>query len=166
MRARWFIAAAVAATGAGIGGTSLIGGAAGASAQLSLVAHQTNLEFVTPQGSFVPSPNQGPGPGPGPGPGDRIIIREDLMQGNAVVGFDNIVCTVTFNDNTLCDATFAITNKGDIFVSTLLRGGATGGGQVFDAAIEGGTFAYATSRGDVHLSALPNGDTQVDIHLD
>jgi hypothetical protein len=128
---------------------------AGAGQEFSLTGHQTNIQFVSGGVSTAASPN-----GPA-APGDRIIIREDLMQGTVAVGWDNIVCTVTFNDNLQCDAMYAITNRGDIHLTALLRGGAgQTGPSVFDAVVDGGTFAYANAHGYDHIVNLPNGDSQ------
>lgn len=127
---------------------------AGAGQEFSLVGHQTNIQLVG-NGTSTTNPN-----GPA-APGDRLVIREDLSSGNTVVGFDNIVCTVTFNDNLLCDALYAIANRGDIHLTALLRGGAgQNGPSVFDAVVDGGTFAFATAHGYDHIVNLPNGDSQ------
>jgi hypothetical protein len=127
---------------------------AGASQEFSLVARQTNFELFGASGLGTTEP-QAP-----PAIGDRFILREDLLRGTAVVGFDNIICTVTFNDNLLCDAMFSFAGKGDIHATALLRGGASEqGATVFDATIDGGTYAYSNARGMVHLSQVGNSDT-------
>ncbi|GAC1598001.1 MAG: hypothetical protein NVS3B21_23120 [Acidimicrobiales bacterium] len=137
---------------------------AGAGAEFTLTAHTTNIQIVTQRGSFVPS---GPPPSnaPLPAPGDRFLLRDELSQGGAVVGFSNIVCTVTFNNNLLCDAIYALSGRGDIHLTALVRGGALNEPAVFDAVIDGGTFNFRGLHGDVHIVNLPNGDTQETFNL-
>jgi hypothetical protein len=127
---------------------------AGATFEFTFVEHPTNFEFTVngqhtlqPTGAFAP--------------GDSLVIRADLVQGGATVGFDNVNCVVTFNDNLLCDAVFAFNGKGDITGTALLRGGVATeqGPAVFDGAITGGTFAYRNAHGDAHAVNQPNGDT-------
>jgi len=58
----------------------------------------------------------------------------------------------------------ALTGKGEtIHVTALVRGVFnfnSNGPVVFDAAIDGGTFAYANATGCVHLVRLSDGDIQ------
>jgi len=132
---------------------------AGAQQEFTLVAHQTNAVYVPVDGPATLNPT----PTAPPSIGDRFIMRETLSENGAVVGFDNIICTLTFNNNGLCDAVLAIDGKGDIHGTALVRDAFDPNGSgpsVFDATIDGGTFAYANATGYVHLSALPNGDTQ------
>ena len=132
---------------------------AGASSEFSVVSHETNFEYVPANGpaTAMPSDNLVPSIG------DRAILRDDLMQGNTTIGYDNIICSDTYNNNALCDAVFSITGKGDIHATALVRGlfdFSTNGPAVFDASIDGGTFAYANARGDIHIVNLPSGDSQ------
>jgi hypothetical protein len=152
----------VALAALAVAGTALVALTAqqvGASQEFSVVAHQTNFEFF-------PSGGQGTiNPTAPPQIGDRFILRHDLFEGLTNVGYDNVVCTVTFNDNLLCDVMFALAGKGDLHGTALLRGGASVNGppSVFDATIDGGTFAYASARGMIHITAVPdnqNGDLQ------
>jgi hypothetical protein len=134
---------------------------AGASFRFSFTEHQTNVEFAV--GGSAPSATP---PQSAPNPGDRVISRSDLLQGNTKIGFDNVVCTVTFNNDLLCDVVSSITNKGDIHATALLQGGASANGpSVFDAVVDGGTFAYGNAHGDAHVVALPNGDNQISVNL-
>ena len=129
-------------------------GAAGATFEFTFTSHPTNFEAIIGGHATV-------NPSAQPGPGDTFIIRDDLLEGTTNVGFDNVTCTVTFNDNLLCNAVFAFTGKGDLMGTALLRGGAGGNGpSVFDGAIEGGTFAYRNAHGDVHITTQPSGDSQ------
>jgi hypothetical protein len=131
---------------------------AGASQEFTLTAHQTNFEYVPVGGPATANPSDNTAPGIG----DEFIIREELLQGTTAIGFDNVICTETFNNNGLCTAVFSITGKGDIHVTALIRDEFdpnSNGPSVFDGAIDGGTFAYARASGGVHLVAQADGDT-------
>jgi hypothetical protein len=131
----------------------------GASQEFTLVAHQTNFEYVPVGGPATANLSAATAP---PSIGDETIMRESLMSGDVTVGYDNIVCTETFNYNALCDAVLSLTGQGDIHATALVRDAFdpnTNGPSVFDATIDGGTFAYADARGMVHLTSLPDGDT-------
>jgi hypothetical protein len=126
---------------------------AGASSESTVVGHITNTVFVTGKGASL-SPS-------GPLiPGDRLVNRASLSQNGAVVGFSEVVCTVTFNDDLLCDGIDALTNRGDLHVSGLLRGavGPSGIPKVFDLIVDGGTFTFHNAHGSAHVVVLPNGD--------
>jgi hypothetical protein len=126
---------------------------AGASSEFTVVAHGTNAVFVTATGgSLVPK---------GPlVPGDRLILRADLLQNGAVVGGAVVVCTVMFNSDLFCDGMDTITNRGDLHVTTLLRGavGPSGIPKVFDLVVDGGTFAFSNAHGSGHVVVQANGD--------
>jgi hypothetical protein len=116
---------------------------AGASQEFSVIAHSTNFEVVPAGGKATANPSQSFAPSIG----DEFIIREDLIQNGVTIGYDNIICTDTF----------------DIHGTALIRDQFdpnTNGPTVFDGSIDGGTFAYAHATGSVHLTSLPNGDTQ------
>jgi hypothetical protein len=126
---------------------------AGASSEFTIVAHTTNVEFLTARGAS-PTPT-------GPiAPGDRLVLRQDVSKNGVLVGYSNVVCTAMFNDNALCDAIIAIRGKGDLHATALIRGALGPGGipEVFDTVVDGGTFAYRNARGDAHVVVLPNGD--------
>jgi hypothetical protein len=126
---------------------------AGANFEFSFTSHQTNIEFVIGGHATVNPTSQ-------PGPGDQAILRDDLLQGGNVVGYDNSICTITFNDNVLCTGVFAFTNKGDVSITTLIRNELVGNGpSVFDVAITGGTFAYGNAHGDGHAVNTSATDT-------
>jgi hypothetical protein len=126
---------------------------AGASSEFTVVSHTTNVEFIAARGvSLVPTlPFV---------PGDRLVERADLTQNGAAVGFENAACTVIFNDNVMCDEIWAFTNKGDMQLSTLVRGaaGPNGPPAVADLIVEGGTFAFHGAHGFAHAVRLPNND--------
>jgi hypothetical protein len=120
---------------------------AGAQQELSLVATQTNF-VVIPAGQAATS---NPSNSYIPNTGDVIELRDTLTQGGTVVGYDNAVCTDTFNSNGLCTDVIALTNQGDIHLTGLLRGVFSGTSPAtFDASIDGGTFAYANATGYMH----------------
>jgi hypothetical protein len=134
---------------------------AGANFEFTVIEHTTNVEYAV--GNAAPSVTP---PHSALGPGDRIILRHDFLQDGTNVGFNNVVCTVTFNDNVLCDVMLAFTNKGDLHASVLIRGQASSNPpSVFDAVIDGGTFNYRNAHGDAHIVNLPNGDAQVTFDL-
>jgi hypothetical protein len=126
---------------------------AGASSEFTVIAHGTNAELVTAKGASA-------APSLPFGPGDRLVLRADLLQNGAVVGSGTVVCTVTFNGDLLCDAIDTINGRGDLHITTLLRGavGPSGIPKVFDLVVDGGTFAFSNAHGSAHVSVLPNGD--------
>ena len=97
---------------------------------------------------------------------------EVLRGADAVVHLANIPApglstpAVTFNDNILCSAVFAFTNRGDISGTALVRGGA---GQnfptVFDGVVTGGTFAFRNVHGDAHAVLANQTDTNWTFNL-
>jgi hypothetical protein len=126
---------------------------AGAASEFTVVSHDTNLDFITARGaSLVPSlPFV---------PGDRLVERSDLIENGATVGYENGVCTVTFNDNVMCDEIWALTNRGDLHLSALVRGAAGPSGipAVADLIVDGGTFTFRRTHGFAHAVRLPNND--------
>jgi hypothetical protein len=133
---------------------------AGASSEFTVVAHGTNIEFITAKGaSLLPS---------GPlVPGDRLVLRADLLENGAAVGSATAVCTVTFNGDLLCDGIDALTNRGDLHVTGLLRGAVGPGGlpSAFDLVVDGGTFAFRNAHGSAHIVISSNGDEVTTIAL-
>jgi hypothetical protein len=128
---------------------------AGATQEFVVIARQTNFELFPASGPPTTEPMAPPTIG------DRFIIREDLLQGAVTVGYDNVICTVTFNDDLLCDALFSFTGKGDIHASALLRGGAgENSPSMFDASIDGGTLAYRSARGSIHVTNINDTDSR------
>ena len=110
------------------------------------------------------APIDNPGPSiPEPESGDRFLLRETLTENGPTVGYDNIVSTDAFNNDGLSDPVFAFTGLGDIHATALVRDlfdVNSNGPAVFDASIDGGTFAYANTTGSIHLPNLPDGNTQ------
>jgi hypothetical protein len=60
----------------------------------------------------------------------------------------------------MCDEVWAFTNKGDLQLSTLVRGAARPSGPpaVADLIVEGGTFTFRNAHGFAHAVRLPNND--------
>ena len=58
------------------------------------------------------------------------------------------------------DEVWAFTNKGDLQLSTLVRGAARPSGPpaVADLIVEGGTFTFRNAHGFAHAVRLPNND--------
>jgi len=101
------VLAVVVGSGIGVG---LTASQAGASSEFMLVVHTTNFEFVNAHGaSIVPSLPLAPG--------DRIVDRNDLTENGRPVGYSMEVCTVTFNDNLICEEIYSLTNRGDLHTS-------------------------------------------------
>jgi hypothetical protein len=131
---------------------------AGAQQEMSLVATQTNFALV-PAGSAV---TINPPSSYTPNTGDEFILRDTLTQGSTTVGFDTAMCTDTFNDNGFCSDVIAISGRGDIHLTALVRNvfnfsiNNGNGPATFDASIDGGTFVYANATGYMH-AVIVNG---------
>ncbi|MHB8465273.1 MAG: hypothetical protein ACYDH6_06840 [Acidimicrobiales bacterium] len=157
MRWKLKLGALIGAVGIATGGVFIAtAGTAHAWTTVTFTEHETNVQFVV-DGHSTLTPPQGD-----PAPGDQIIFRSDLIQNGVVVGFTNGQCTVIFNNNGLCHAVFAFTNKGDIMITALLRGLQP---QVFDASVVGGTFAYNNFHGDAHAVSTNDTDTNWTLNL-
>lgn len=148
----------VAAAGAGVGwGLSTHGTRAdtssreGESTRISVVAHLTNIEFVTGAGATSTSPT-------GPlAPGARVLGRDDLLQGGAVTGHDYEICTVTFASNVLCDDILTLTNRGQLHASWSFHWPPL----TYDGVVDGGTAEFRAMSGDFHATIQPDGDVQI-----
>jgi hypothetical protein len=142
--------------GAGCGAAAASSGVASGPAHLSVVAHPTQLDFITASGASSQPPH---------GPlvtGDRVLGRDDLLQAGTVVGHDDEVCTVTFDRYVLCDDMLSFRTQGNVRVTWTFQWPASGssGPSTYDGVIEGGTGSYRNARGDFHAVALPNRDVQ------
>jgi hypothetical protein len=137
-----------------VGGGIAVGATAsqaGASSEFTLGSHLTNLEFITaqagPSTSFPTSPMV---------PGDRLVTRDDLTQNGSPVGHLENVCTLTFNNEFMCESIAALTNRGDLHASLLARAsqpGVFGFPTVYDVIVDGGTFAFRNAHGSAHVVA-------------
>jgi hypothetical protein len=144
---------AALAVGGGIT-VALTASQAGASSEFTLGSHLTNIEFITaqagPSTSLPASPMV---------PGDRLITRDDLTQNGSPVGHLENMCTLTFNNEFMCEQTFALTNRGDMHSFFLARGNRPsvfGFPAVYDLIVDGGTFAFRNAHGSAHGVASPD----------
>jgi hypothetical protein len=162
---KWLLLALTAIGGAGMTGCSSTKAAASGtpvhSQTVTVVAHQTDLAFVTPSGSSSHYPR-------GPlSPGDRVLDREDLSQQGSTVGSGFEVCTVSFDLNVLCDYVAEMTGAGDLHVTWNFQWPSSGttGPTAWDGVVDGGTGDYANAVGDFHAQALPTGDINITLRI-
>jgi hypothetical protein len=113
---------------------------------LSFVAHNQGLEFVTASGSTAVYPGQLQ-------IGDRIFARDALTQGNDSVGYDNELCTVTFDGHEICQTTVVLPGQGQIQVNWLWTDWPSG----FTGVIDGGTGTFAHAHGEFTATPLAGG---------
>lgn len=156
----WMVVTGLAVTAAGLGLAWTVStrdtqadttGADHHATRISLLAHLTNIEFITTAGATSTFPT-------GPlAPGDRVLGRDNLLQGGSVAGYDNEVCTVTFAGNVLCDDILTLSNRGQVHVSWSFRWPAT----TYDGVVDGGTAEFRGVSGDFHAVAQPDGDVQI-----
>src|SRR5258708_5340389 len=83
-------------------------GGAHAATNMTVIAHETNFQTPGQPPNTFPGQNGQP-----PAPGDRFFIRDDLTQDGTLVGFANVACTFTFNDNAMCTGVLALNGRGD-----------------------------------------------------
>ena len=131
-----------------------VGTAQGAGTQptLSFVVQNHGTEYVTAAGSTSVFPGRLQ-------TGDRIFTRDLLLDRGHSIGYDNELCTVTFDDNDLCQTIVVLPGKGQIQASWLWidRNASTYGPAHFNGVIDGGTGAFADARGKFSASLLPTG---------
>jgi hypothetical protein len=113
---------------------------------LSFVAHNRGLEFVTASGSTTVYPGHLQ-------IGDRIFARDALTQSNRSVGYDNELCTVTFDNHELCQVTVVLPGKGQIEANWLWTDWPSG----FTGVIDGGTGTFAHTKGEFTATPLAGG---------
>jgi hypothetical protein len=91
--------------------------------------------------------------------GDRIYTRDDLLVGKTKIGYDNELCTATFDGNDLCHVIAVITGKGTLEINWLWAGrnNSTYGPPHFSGVIDGGTGAYANAKGQFDASLFADG---------
>lgn len=143
---------AVAAATAAVFGSTALG--AGPKHTFTLTAHNTGLEFVTASGSTSVYPGQLQ-------IGDRILARETLIQDSRPVGYDNELCTVTFDSNELCQDTVVLTGQGQIDAHWLW----TDWPNAFTGAVDGGTGTFAAAKGEFTATPLPDGSLKLTVTL-
>lgn len=130
--------------------------AAGRPSKLSVVVQGRGTEYVTSSGSTQVFPGHLQS-------GDRILGRDALMQGRRTVGYGNEICTVTFDDNDLCQEIFVLPGKGHIDASWLWvgRNRSLYGPSRFTGVIDGGTGAFASASGQFTAVLLPSGAPRI-----
>ena len=136
------------------------GASAGAPKMVSYDVRNNGIEFVTAAGSSTSFPGRLI-------TGDRIFARDSLLRAGTQIGYDNEVCTVTFDGNDLCHVAAVIKGKGSIQITWLWVGRnlSQNGPARFAGVIEGGTGAYAKATGQFTASALPNGELQINASI-
>ena len=113
---------------------------------LALVAHNRGLEFITASGPTTAYPGHLQ-------IGDRILARDALTQGSRSVGYDDELCTVTFENDELCQDTMVLPGKGQIDTNWLWTDWPSG----FTGAIDGGTGTFAHAKGQFTATPLAGG---------
>lgn len=140
----WTAVLIATVTGAAVWASTAL--AAAAAPTLSFVARNHGLEFVTASGSTSIYPGHLE-------VGDRIFSRDALVQGTRSVGYDNELCTVTFDNHELCQVWVVLPGKGQIQASWLWTDWPSG----FTGVIDGGTGSFATAKGQFTGTPLQSG---------
>jgi hypothetical protein len=122
---------------------------AGTPSRLSFVVQNHARIYLTPAGSTSVFPGQLL-------PGDRILSRDSLLQGARSVGYDDELCTVTLDNQELCQATVVLPGKGQIQASWLFRWPSN-----YTAVIDGGTGAFVHASGQFTGATLRNGQFRI-----
>ena len=119
---------------------------AGTPSTLSFVVQNKRTEYVTAAGSTSVFPGRLQ-------TGDRTLSRDSLLQGARSIGYDNELCTVTFDNNDLCQVMVVLPGKGQIQASWLWIRWLSN----FSGVIDGGTGAFTDARGQFMSRRLRNG---------
>lgn len=93
-------------------------------------------------------------------PGDTVAEREELRRGASVVGYDNLTCTATFDDNVLCTIVSVFPGRGTLHETVLIHTTTTNaaGYDPVDTVVTGGTGIFANKRGTAHVVGLSETD--------
>ena len=109
---------------------------------------------------------------PGLSLGDQLISTNDAFQDGRRVGEGHVVCTITRITGTAPSRTVTseclvtvILARGQITIQGAVTGPEQGAGPPFYNAVTGGTGAYRTARGEVHLIRINDTDADVTIRL-
>lgn len=118
----------------------------------SFVVRTTAIEYLTSSGAGTAFPGRLV-------TGDRILTSDTDISGNTPVGYDNEICTVTFDGNDLCQAVIVVSGRGDLEATWLWvgRNRSLYGPARFSGVINGGTGSYAGAHGQLDARTLPNG---------
>ncbi len=153
MNRRFWTALVIAtAAGAAVWASTALGAAV--SPTLSFVVRNRGLEFVTASGSTSVYPGHLQ-------IGDRIFSRDALVQGTRSVGYDNELCTVTFDNHELCQVTVVLPGRGQIQADWLWTDWPSG----FTGVIDGGTGSFAAAKGQFRGTALQDGALKISVTL-
>jgi hypothetical protein len=126
---------------------------AGTASTLSFVVQNQGREYLTTAGSSSLSPGRLL-------PGDRILSHDSLLQGGRTFGYDDELCTVTIDNQDLCQVMVALPGKGQIQASWLFRWPSN-----FTGVIDGGTGAFAHASGQFTGTTLRNGQFRIAVVL-
>ena len=131
------------------------------SGTLTVVSKNVSTEYVSAAGNVTSTY-------PGAlATGDRIFSSDTDLVGGKPAGFDNEICTVTFNGNDLCHDVAVLIGRGDIELTWLWigRNNSAYGPQHWSGVIDGGTGAFAKAHGGYTARILPNGTVQISVPL-
>jgi hypothetical protein len=122
----------------------------GTPSTLSFLVQNRGTEYITAAGSTSVFPGRLQA-------GDRILTRDALLQGGRSIGYDNELCTVTFDSHDLCQVVLVVPGKGQIQASWLwIRWPSN-----FSGVIDGGTGAFADASGQFTATVLPKGALRI-----
>lgn len=147
------VLAAGAAAAALFGGTAQ---GAGTGSTLSFLVQNHGTQYVTSAGSTSVFPGRLQ-------TGDRIFSRDSLLKRGRSIGYDNELCTVTFDDNDLCQVSLVLPVKGQIQASWLWidRNASAYGPSHFTGVVDGGTGTFANAKGQFSATLLPSGELEI-----
>jgi hypothetical protein len=125
-------------------------------AAASYTVERTAIDYVTRHGSTSIFPGALM-------TGDRVLARDTWLPAGAAPGYDNEVCTVTFDRNDACEATVVFPGEGSVHATWLWinRNGSVLGPRQFSGVIDGGTGRYAGVHGQFRATALPSGALEI-----
>ena len=116
---------------------------AGMPSTVSFVVQNHGTEYVTAAGSTSVFPGRLQ-------PGDRILTRDSLLRGGRSIGYDDELCTVTYDNDELCQVMLVLPGKGQIQASWLwIRWPSN-----FTGVIDGGTGAFTHAQGQFTATVL------------
>jgi hypothetical protein len=127
--------------------------AAGASQKttVSFTIHGGGMAYLTPHGLTHTYPGKLT-------TGDQIFSLDRLFDGTKEIGYDNEVCTVTFDGNDLCHTVAVFPGKGDVDATWLWVGRNKSyiGPRHFSGVVDGGTGTYTNATGQFNATVHSN----------